>query len=131
MAISNCLTLACSLDSYGVFVIMKKFASFALAATVLFVAGAAHAAVDAAKAKELATKNACLGCHAAATKIVGPAYKDVAAKYKGMDPAKLAASIKAGGSGKWGPTPMPPQAALSEADAKLLAAWVLAGVPGL
>ncbi len=108
---------------------MKQFLTSTLAATLLLAAGASHAAVDAVKAKELATKNACLGCHSAAAKIVGPAYKDVAAKYKGLDPAKLAASIKAGGSGKWGSVPMPAQAALSDADAKLLAAWVLAGAP--
>jgi cytochrome c len=111
--------------------IMKHLVSSALAAALLLAVGSTHAAVDAAKAKDLATKNACLGCHAAATKVVGPAYKDVAEKYKGMDPAKLAASIKAGSSGKWGAVPMPPQAALSDADAKLLASWILAGAPGL
>jgi len=46
-----------------------------------------------------------------------------------MDVAKLAASIKAGGAGKWGPVPMPAQAALSDNDAKTLAAWILAGAP--
>ncbi len=110
---------------------MKKLASIAMAAGLLLAAASSHAAVDAAKAKELATKNTCLGCHAAAAKLVGPAYKDVAAKYKGKKPAELAASIKAGGSGKWGAVPMPAQAALSDADAKLLAEWVLAGAPGL
>jgi cytochrome c len=110
---------------------MKHIVSSVLAAGLLAVAASSHAAVDAAKAKEIASKNACMGCHAAATKMVGPAYKDVAAKYKGKKPAELAASIKAGGAGKWGPVPMPPQAALSDADAKLLAEWVLAGAPGL
>ena len=90
--------------------------------------GTAHA-VDGAAAKALATKSACMACHAVDKKMVGPAYKDVAAKYKGMDAAKLAASIKAGGSGKWGAVPMPAQAALSDADAKTLAAWILAGAP--
>ena len=77
----------------------------------------------------LAQKHACTACHAVDKKVVGPAYADVAKKYTGQkDAAKaLAASIKAGGSGKWGPVPMPAQAALSEADAKALAAWVLAG----
>ncbi|MDE2419367.1 MAG: c-type cytochrome [Burkholderiales bacterium] len=79
--------------------------------------------------KELAQKNACLACHAADKKLVGPAYQEVAKKYAGQVDAEvnLAKSIKAGGSGKWGPIPMPAQAALSEADAKTLAVWVLAG----
>lgn len=79
--------------------------------------------------KELAQKNACLACHAPDKKIVGPAYQDVAKKYAGQkdSEAMLARSIKAGGSGKWGPVPMPAQAALSDADAKTLAAWVLTG----
>ena len=100
-----------------------------LATAAVFSAGAAHANVDGAAAKALATKSACMACHAVDRKMVGPAYKDIAAKYKGMDVAKLAASIKAGGSGKWGPVPRPAQAALSDADAKTLAAWVLAGAP--
>lgn len=71
--------------------------------------------------------NACLGCHAVAQKIVGPAYHDVAVKYKN-DPqalAKLEASIKAGGSGKWGPVVMPPFGNLSSQELKALAAFVL------
>ncbi|MDM7456657.1 MAG: c-type cytochrome [Tepidimonas sp.] len=90
--------------------------------------GPAHA-LDAAAAKTLAQKNACTGCHATDKKLVGPAYKDVAAKYKGMKVEELAASIKKGGAGKWGPVPMPAQAGLSDNDAKLLAEWVLAGAP--
>ncbi len=79
--------------------------------------------------KEVAQKNGCLTCHAPDRKIVGPAYQDVAKKYAGQKDAEtmLVNSIKAGGSGKWGPVPMPPQAALSDADAKTLAAWVLGG----
>lgn len=79
--------------------------------------------------KELAQKNACLACHAVDKKLVGPSYQDVAKKYGGQNDAEamLAASIKKGGSGKWGPVPMPAQAALSDADAKALAGWVLAG----
>ncbi len=79
--------------------------------------------------KDLAQKNACLACHAVDKKLVGPSYQSIAAKYAGQKDAEamLTASIKKGGSGKWGPIPMPAQAALSEADAKTLAAWVLAG----
>ena len=78
---------------------------------------------------DLAKKNNCLACHAVDKKLVGPAYQDVAKKYAGQADAEatLARSIKAGGSGKWGPIPMPAQAQLSDADAKTLAAWVLAG----
>ncbi len=77
----------------------------------------------------LAQKNACMACHAVDKKLVGPSYQDVAKKYAGQKDAEanLAKSIKAGGSGKWGPVPMPAQPNLSEADAKTLAAWVLAG----
>jgi len=95
----------------------------------LVLAAAVLAATPVFASKELATKNACLACHATDKKLVGPAYQDVSKKYAGQKDAEatLAKSIKAGGSGKWGPVPMPPQAALSDADAKALAAWVLAG----
>ncbi len=75
----------------------------------------------------LAQKNACMACHAVDKKLVGPAYQDVAKKYAGKSADELAKSIKAGGSGKWGPVPMPAQAGLSDADAKTLAAWILSG----
>jgi cytochrome c len=75
----------------------------------------------------LARKNDCMGCHAVASQVVGPAYKDVAAKYKG-DPeavAKLMKSIREGSSGNWGAMAMPPHPKLSEADLRKLATWVL------
>jgi cytochrome c len=77
----------------------------------------------------LAQKHACTACHAADKKIVGPSYAEVAKKYSGQkDAAKtLAASIKAGGAGKWGPVPMPPQAALNDADLATLTSWILGG----
>ncbi len=89
----------------------------------------AAAASPALANMELANKHACTACHQVAKKVVGPAYADVAKKYAGDKDAeaKLAASIKAGGSGKWGPVPMPPQPNLSDADAKTLAAWILGG----
>jgi cytochrome c len=61
--------------------------------------------------------------------MVGPAYKDVAAKYKGdaAAAAKLAEKVKKGGSGVWGPVPMPPNAAVPDGDVKALVDWVLAG----
>lgn len=78
---------------------------------------------------QLAQKNACTACHAVDKKIVGPSYQDVAKKYATQKDAAaaLAASIKAGGAGKWGPVPMPAQPALSDADLKTLAAWILGG----
>lgn len=87
------------------------------------------AAVPARANQELAQKNACLACHAVDKKMVGPAYQEIAKKYAGQKGVEemLARSIKAGGSGKWGPVPMPAQAALSDADAKTLAIWILAG----
>lgn len=79
--------------------------------------------------KELAQKNVCLACHAVEKKMVGPAFQDIAKKYGAQKDAEamLAKSIKAGGSGKWGPVPMPPQPGLTEAEATTLAAWILAG----
>jgi cytochrome c len=77
----------------------------------------------------LAQKNACTACHAVDKKVVGPSYADVAKKYAGQKDAvkNLAASIKAGGSGKWGPVPMPAQPGLSDADLTALATWILGG----
>lgn len=90
----------------------------------------AFAAVDAAKAIDLAQKNACLSCHSADHKVVGPAYKDVATKYKGNAKALdlLMKKVKTGGSGVWGPMAMPPSA-IKEADLKVVIEWVLAGAP--
>ena len=77
----------------------------------------------------LAAKYGCLGCHATATKLVGPAYQDVAAKYADDKEAvaHLVASIRNGGSGRWGDMAMPPQPQVKDADARKLAAWILAG----
>jgi cytochrome c551/c552 len=89
-------------------------------------AAAARAAAD--PVTRLLNGNACLGCHTADKPLVGPAFRDVAAKYRG-DPAaaaRLAQKVRAGGQGVWGQVPMPPNPGLSEADAKLLVDWVLA-----
>ncbi|MDB5857513.1 MAG: cytochrome [Ramlibacter sp.] len=97
-----------------------KRALFALAALA---AVAAPAMADQA----LATAKNCMACHAVDKKLVGPSYKDVAAKYAGQKDAvdKLALKIMKGGSGVWGPVPMPANAQVNEAEAKKLAAWVL------
>lgn len=75
----------------------------------------------------LATSKNCMACHAVDKKVVGPAYKDVAKKYAGDAKAvdMLATKIIKGGSGAWGPVPMPANSQVSEADAKKLATWVL------
>lgn len=106
------------------------FKSIALAASALLVTAGAFA-VDAEAAKALAAKSACLACHAVDKKVVGPAYQDVAAKHKGQADAleKVMARIKSGGSGMYGPVPMPPQPTLKDDQVKLLAEWVLAGAP--
>ena len=74
----------------------------------------------------LANKSGCLACHAVDKKIVGPSYKDVAEKYRGDQgaEAKLVDKVKKGGSGVWGPIPMPPNN-VSDADAQTLVKWVL------
>ena len=76
----------------------------------------------------LAGKYACMSCHQVDKKVVGPAYKDVAAKYKGdkTAEAKLIAKVKAGGSGVWGPVPMPPNPQVPDADIKTIITWILA-----
>jgi cytochrome c len=68
-----------------------------------------------------------MACHAVDKKLVGPAYKEVAAKYSGQKDAvdRLALKIMKGGAGVWGPVPMPANAQVNEAEAKKLAAWVL------
>jgi cytochrome c len=75
----------------------------------------------------LATAKNCMACHAVDKKLVGPSYKDVAAKYASDKAAvdKLAAKIIKGGSGVWGPVPMPANAQVNDAEAKKLAAWIM------
>ena len=77
----------------------------------------------------LATKHSCTACHAVDKKLVGPGYQEVAKKYSGQKDAEAAliASVRKGSTGKWGPVPMPAQPALSDADLKTLAAWILGG----
>ena len=79
----------------------------------------------------IATKAGCLACHTVDKKLVGPSYKDVAAKYKGQAdaPAKLAEKVRKGGQGNWGPPPIPmppnPVEKISDADLKTVIAWIL------
>ena len=77
--------------------------------------------------EELAKKHSCFACHAVDKKLVGPAYKDVAAKYRADKdaPKKLAAKVKNGSQGVWGTIPMPPNSAVPDADINALVKWIL------
>jgi cytochrome c len=85
------------------------------------------AAVPAFAQADLAQKKNCMACHAVDKKLVGPSYKDVAAKYAGQKDAvdKLAQKVLKGGSGVWGAVPMPANPQVTEAEAKQLVQWVL------
>lgn len=92
-------------------------------------AGSLMVAMQASASQELAQKNGCLACHGVDKKILGPSYKDVAAKYKGNKEAeaKLIDKVKKGGSGVWGPMPMPANSPkVSDADTKAIVQWILA-----
>ncbi len=96
----------------------------------IVIAAAAALALSAGVAsanQALAQKYACLSCHQLDKKVVGPAFKDVAKKYKGDAKAEehLVGVIHKGGKGVWGTIPMPPHPQISDADAKALADWVL------
>ena len=88
----------------------------------------AEAKVDMVAGQALAQRSACMTCHGVDKKIVGPAFKDVAAKYKGdkTAEAKLIEKVKKGGSGAWGTIPMPPNSQIKDDDLKTLVKWALA-----
>ena len=98
-----------------------KFRFLIVLAASSLVSGAALANADLAKAKN------CIACHAVANKVVGPSYKDVAAKYAGQKDAedKLTQKVLKGGSGVWGAIPMPANGQVSEAEARTLVKWIL------
>ncbi len=93
----------------------------------LILALATAAAAPAFANADLAQAKSCLACHAVDKKLVGPSYKDVAAKYAGQKDAAamLATKIQKGGVGAWGQVPMPANPQVSADEAKTLAAWVL------
>jgi len=101
---------------------IKLLASTLIAAGVM-VSAPAMANMD------LAKKSNCMSCHTVDKKLVGPSYLDVAAKYKGNANAvkELSAKVKNGGKGAWGEIPMPPNAAVKDADIETLVKWILAG----
>ena len=100
---------------------MKRLAIFLAAAAIV------PASVPAQAQEELAKKHACFACHAVDKKLVGPAYKDVAAKYRGDSgaEAKLVDKVKKGSQGTWGQVPMPPNASVPDADVRALVKWIL------
>ena len=100
-----------------------KVLAVSMSLGLAFASGAALAA----DAEQLLKDKACLSCHQVDKKLVGPAYKDVAAKYKARKDAEayLASKIKGGSTGVWGPIPMPPNAGVNEEEAKTLAKFVM------
>jgi cytochrome c len=105
---------------------MKAMIAVLATALGLTLASGAFAA-DPKAAEALARNSGCLNCHGIDKKIVGPAYKDVAAKYKNdkSAEAKLVQKVKAGGKGNWGDIPMPPNSHVKDADIKTIVQWVL------
>jgi cytochrome c len=81
--------------------------------------GAAQASADLARSKN------CLACHAVERKLVGPSFKDIAARYSEKDIPHMTGVIQRGGSGRWGPIPMPGNASITPNEAEALARWVL------
>lgn len=100
---------------------MKIASTSMLALAIAGLAGHAVASPELAKAKS------CTACHAASSKLVGPSFKDIAAKYANDNaaPDALAKKIKLGSKGAWGPIAMPPNPQLSNEDASSLARWIL------
>jgi len=94
---------------------------------ILALVGLTLLAAPAMANEELAKKHACTACHAVDKKVVGPAFKEVAAKYKGNAKAEamLVEKVKKGGVGVWGQVPMPPNSSVPDADVKALVKWVL------
>ena len=101
---------------------------YATATIGIFLATAAlQVSTPAAAQEALAKKHNCLVCHQVDRKVVGPAYKDVAAKYrndKGAE-AKLVEKVEKGGVGVWGQVPMPPNSTVPDADVRALVKWIL------
>ena len=98
------------------------FAIFAVCAAL-----AVPASVLAQDAAKLAQEKACLACHAVDKKVVGPSYKEIAAKYRTDKNAEanLIKKVRAGGSGVWGQVPMPPNTTVSDKEAQILVKWIM------
>lgn len=100
---------------------MKTIAMFFSAAACLTLAGLAQAN------EKIAQASGCTACHSADKKLVGPSYKDIAAKYRGNKGAEadLVKKVKAGSKGVWGDIPMPPNAHVKDDDIKATVQWIL------
>jgi cytochrome c len=100
---------------------MKRSLLLGVVALGVMVSNGAMANADLAKAKN------CIACHAAANKLVGPSWKDIATKYSGQKDAedKLVQKVLKGSSGTWGAVPMPANAQVNDAEARTLVKWVL------
>lgn len=98
-----------------------------LARSVALLAAAAVVALPAAANPQLAQAKNCTACHAIDKKLIGPAYKDVAAKYAGNAAAvaPLTQKVMKGGAGVWGAVPMPANPQVTEAEARTLVQWIL------
>ena len=105
---------------------MKQTVTVLIAAAG-FVFATGSQAADPKAAEELAKKSACMACHTLDKKLVGPSYKEVAAKYSGQKDAqaKLIDKVKKGGTGAWGQIPMPPNTNVKDEDIKTLVDWIL------
>jgi cytochrome c len=106
---------------------MMKRRALGIALAIAALGAFAALPAVAADMPELARKSACTACHSVDKKIVGPAFKDVAAKYRGDAgaEARLVKKVKEGGVGVWGEVPMPPNSTVKDADIKTLVEWVL------
>jgi cytochrome c len=104
----------------------KHLLAWRLGLAFVMCSGVSHAQTVPAGLTDKMQKNGCTGCHAIDKKLVGPAFKEVAHRYKGdkTAEAKLVAKIKAGGSGAWGAIPMPPQS-IKDEEAKALVSLLL------
>lgn len=104
---------------------MKKLLLTLPMAAALALSMGANAEVDEAAAQQLLKSKPCLACHTVDTKLVGPAYKDVSAKYSDIDAVDtVAKNIKDGSSGQWGAIPMP-QNPVTDEEAQTLAKYIL------
>ena len=107
---------------------MKLHLIMGLLSGVALASASVNVLADASAAEALAKKDGCLLCHAVDKKVVGPAYKEIAAKYKGdkSAEAKLIEKVKKGGSGVWGQIPMPPNSPqVKDDEIKTIVQWIL------
>lgn len=98
---------------------ISRLRTLSCAVTLVVLAAPAYADLALARGKN------CLSCHAVDRKVIGPSFKDIAARYQEQDGAALADKIVRGGSGVWGAVPMPANTQVSDAEARRLASWIL------